>query len=531
MPRTIRSIVLLLAAIMIFPGSGAQAEFSPRLTDLLQHQGIQIELGATFDVMEPLSENSLAVINDWLSRIRVHLAGEEGVNRQITRARVTLDQQEIFGVTTQEQPAYTLSIFAPSGGAYLTGSGEKDPLSLLSGGSVPPPSLTVAAQAYQRWAPYLYPLLEEMVTSKEYKTSTSIKNSDSAQSYVNYIFKADEMNAAWPQIMDTLLPALKETMAQQPEWYEAAEKMLEQLVFSGECRFKRFLNKQGEDMGLQFTGNAGIGEDVRKVTLFGGYTPDKGGYISLALPAVKGRNNFKITLTGKLTQKSTQNTLTLEGTYTRTMDDKTHTASMEASLKNALKDGNETWSGKITLTNKQDGVTDTYTLTPALAFTDEGLQGEMAIQHKQGSKTRLKCAVAMVMQESDPIDPPLAIAAKDLRGMEESRARAVAAEELISLTRALMQLLTALPEESRILLTHELRTDDWMNGPVVPLSGKAGESSPQDETTVPEENQQTDAYSPWIVEEEYPMEKESPAEEGPWIVEEDPETDDGIPGV
>lgn len=501
-----RTLVLLMMLTLLFSCLPARAEFSPRYTALMEKEGIQIELGATFDTLSPVSDESLAILNDWLSRIRIQLIGVENAQRTLTQARVTMDGAETFGVTIQENDGYTLSAFSPSGSAYLTTAGEKDALSLISGGASVPLSLTAAADAYAQWAPILYPLLETLVTPKSSKTSTSIKYATASASFVNYTFKADEMNAAWPQILSTLLPVLESALIQQPEWYREAESLLSKLVFSGECRFKRFLDKKGGDMGLQFTGNAALGNDVRKVTLFGGYTPDKGGYISLSLPAVSGKNSLKISFAGKVYKADTYNTLTLEGSYSRTLDGQTHSATLDASLKNTIKKGNETWSGKITLTEKQKDKNDTWILTPELTFTEAGLQGNIALRKKEGETTALKCAVQLHMQQAEAIQPPAALAARDLRGMTEEKARAIAAAELIPLTGTFMQLLAQLPEESRVLLTHDLRTDSWMTAPSI--SPDEPESPAQE--SLPEETAPA-----------APIE-----EEGQWAVEEDPWADE-----
>lgn len=491
--------MFILALVMFLSCMPAQAEFSPRYAALMENESIQIELGATFGTLSPASDDSLAVINDWLSRIRIRLSASESLQRSLVKGEVTMDGEEVFSVSMQDQPGYTLTAFSPSGSIYLTADGEKDALTLISGGADIPLSPLAVWEVYEQWAPVLYPMLESMVTPKASKTSTSIKNASMSASYINYSFKADEMNAAWPQILSSLLPLMESALSQQPEWYREAEALLSKLVFSGDCRFKRFLDKKGGDMGLQFTGNAAIGDDVRKVTFFGGYTPDKGGYVSLALPAVKGKNNFKISFTGKLAQTDNQKTLSLEGTYSRTMGGKSHTASLTGSLKNILKKGDETWSGKFTLTDKQDGVTDTWTFTPALTFTDTGLQGDIAVRQKRGEDTLLKCAVMMHMQPAAPLNPPTSLTSKDLRGVEEARARAIAAQELIPLTRAFMDLIAALPEETRILLTHDLRTDSWMTAPSVSVDGAR---EPAEEEALP-------PAEPW-------------PEEGQWIVEDDP---------
>ena len=84
-----------------------------------------------------------------------------------------------------------------------------------------------------------------------------------------------------------------------------------------------------------------------------------------------------------------------------------------------------------------------------------------------------------------------AVSAKDLRGLDEGRARAALLTELSPLSGVVAQLALSLPEKDRTALLHDLRTDEWMNGPVVP---------------VPQENasQPADAgdENNWVVEED-----------------------------
>lgn len=83
---------------------------------------------------------------------------------------------------------------------------------------------------------------------------------------------------------------------------------------------------------------------------------------------------------------------------------------------------------------------------------------------------------------------PTLNSANDLRGMDEPAALQILNQELQPLSQSLAHLMAALPEESRTLLLHDLRTDAWMNAPTVGLDG----STPDLES---EEND-------WIVEEE-----------------------------
>lgn len=75
--------------------------------------------------------------------------------------------------------------------------------------------------------------------------------------------------------------------------------------------------------------------------------------------------------------------------------------------------------------------------------------------------------------------------------MTAEAARAVVMEQIVPLTGTVAGLTSALPENERTLLLHELRTDAWMNGPAVPAAV---------ETAIPQETQEP--AGSWVVEED-----------------------------
>ena len=475
--------------LMLLPASIARAEFSPRYAQLQQQNEVVLALTVQIDTLSPLSENSLALFNDFLNQSEIRLAAQ-GKHDAVS---IWQNGKALLEIIRIHQADYTLTGFSTSQSAYLTNPGGKDALALLTDTPYALPDFSALPQVYAALAAELYPFLAQTVSPKASQTTTSIKNANASASYVNYTLKADQMNQIWPNLLEMLLPLIRDALAEQSEWYQEAETLLRNLVFSGECRFKRFLDKSKGDMGLQFTGNAQKGDDIRKVTLFGGYTPGKGGYISLSLPAVKGNNNFKISFTGKLTSKENVNTLSFESTYLRTLGEESASFTLEGTLKNTIKNGDENWNGKITLNTKTNGVSAIWTITPALVFTDAGLQGEIALQKKDDNSTQLKGTIFLKTLADQPFPTPSQMAAQDLRPLSETSARAVVAQEMLPLSRMLYQMMAQLPEESRALLTHDLRTDAWMNGESVPVIPQ----SPKDLWILDEDDENC-----WIVEED-----------------------------
>ena len=277
MQRMANGMLSLFLAVMLFFCGSARAEFSPGLS-LMADQGVlQVEMGLQFSELDSFSDDALAALNGWLNRVRLRVSAMQSGSRELSSCAMLLDGSEMFSAIIQRETAETLTAFS-TGNAYITD--QADALSLLSGvEGIPDFSLIPAA--YFRLAPTLYALLGTVKEPKHSDENTSIKNAAASDAYDTYTLTEEEMNAVWPQIAKILLPEIQAVLANTPEQYLAVQTLLQGLRFTGQCRFKRFLDKGGADMGLQFTGNAGLGEDVRKVTLFGGFTPGRGGYLSL----------------------------------------------------------------------------------------------------------------------------------------------------------------------------------------------------------------------------------------------------------
>lgn len=479
-----RFFALLTAAVLWASSPGALAEFSPRYSRLAKEENVALEISGRLDSLSTLGKQSLEIVNGWLDGLALRVSAGKNAAADITR-----DGESLLSAYVERQPGYTLTAFQPSGSVYLTDPNRPDALKLITGEDVCLPDLTVLPTLYSGAAPGLYAALEKYSTPKTVKEATSIKNASAASSYVNYAFQDGKLNEAWPDVLEAILPYLKEAFREQPSWYSESEKLLSALEFSGECRFKRFLDKEGKDLGLQFTGRAERDGDKRKVTLFGGWTPDKGGYVSLTLTGIGSKNSLKASWGVKLTSKKNVSTLTAEGSLNRVMDGKTTAYTLNASMKNEAGEEAEHWTGKITWTSTEKKVKTTWTLTPDLTFGENGLAGDVTVQRKTGSKVTLKAKAHASLTAAGQESRPAAMSAKDLRGLTEERARLAVLTELAPLTGALAALTAELPEKERTLLLHELRTDEWMNGASVPVTDTAGQAGGSDSKWVVEEDE------------------------------------------
>ena len=487
MSRHTRLFALLIAAGLLLSSTGALAEFSPRYEQLAAGEGLTLTVSGQLESLKPLSVQSIEIVNGWLDGLEFSVT--DGKN---TCVRIVKNGESLLSASVNRQAGYTLTAFQPSGSVYLTDPTGPDALTLITGKELALPDFFALPTLYRAAAPSLYAALEKYVTPKTVKEATSIKNASAAASYVNYQFQDGKLNEAWPDALAAILPALKETLSDQPSLYAQAEELLRSLEFSGECRFKRFLDKEGNDLGLQFTGRAARDGDNRKVTLFGGYTPGKGGYISLTLAGVGSKNSLKFSMGVKLTSKKNVNTLTAEGSLDRVMDGKKTAYTLNASLKNEVGQESEHWTGKITATGTENKVKTTWTLTPDLMFDESGLEGNVTVQRKTGSAVSLKAKAHVRLTSAGEEGYPAALSAKDLRGLTQERARTAVLAELAPLTGAIASLTANLTEDERILLLHELRTDEWMNGSSVPVQAAEQQTTQEytDDSWVVEEDEQ-----------------------------------------
>lgn len=467
-----RRVLPLVAAFVMMFCACAQAAFSPTLDEWMgAPEGVELRATMSLKTYAPLGERSLSTLNAWLKDTELFVAYRALADGEDALMRLTMDGAPMIDVGLMRRPKHTITAFGRADGAYqayLTGEGRQDALSLLTGdarGGVSPDALIKAFLAAQ---PTLYTLLEGVVTPKTVKSSTSIKNSRASSQYIDYRLTADQMNATWAGIIDAMLPAFDKAMLAAPEALREARALLARLEFSGECRFKRMLDKAGEDVGLQFTGIAADGEDKRKVTVFGGYTEGEGMYVSLALPAVKGKNNFKLTVSFKLTQGKSINKLVTDITYNNVYDGRTTTASLSSTLNNKTTDG-EVITGKVTLTVTKDKVKTVYTLTPELTAQNGELTGVVAFTRKTAGDTDRAGEMMLTLSRAEtPVDLSAGIAQTlDFTSMSDEAAISSLATEKGLLLANLVRLIATLPEEQRTLLTHELRTDAWMNAPSV----------------------------------------------------------------
>ena len=353
-----------------------------------------------------------------------------------------------------ESPEGTL---VQPGGTLYTGS--KENLHALLG-----EELVDVSPFSQGWAlltalknalPKLPPLLSQY--EKVVKEGITIKNVGKATQKVEYALTAMEWNALWPRIADVLVQEIRLTLPHDP-LADQAETFLRGLVFEEKGTFKRFLDKSGKEMGWQMTGTLSLmGQDARKVTLYGGYAED-GLYISIKLPALRGKNDFTLALS----YTNEKGKIKLDGNYRRALNGQANTLALALSL-NTQKG----LSGKITVTQGETGQKNTvWTLTPKLLWADSALDGTMGVARKKGTR-ELSLLLNLSLSPGAAPNMPAFTETVALDTLDEDALTAARQELHNRLAQRLWPLVTSVPEENRMLVLHEMGRHLRVNGPTI----------------------------------------------------------------
>ena len=228
---------------------------------------------------------------------------------------------------------------------------------------------------------------------------------------------------------------------------------LDGLEAASDLTLKRLENADGDAVAWQLTGQVSSnGKDRRKLTLYGGVS-GMNVYVSIKLPARSGKNRFELII--DLKDRNGKKESTLEGSITckRVLDGISYTITDTVKLKNDLT-GGEHLTGSIQRSLTEDSIKTVWTVKPDLTGDGNALSGSLTVTKKH-AQTQVWQAIADIAlkpgisTETETADDPVAFST-----------------QLLSYLSACREALS--PDQQR-LFDHMLRTDAWMNGPVVPV--------------------------------------------------------------
>lgn len=435
--------ILSLILILLLLPLGAAHSLSP-----LDGQGVRMDITGEISKWNAFKGVTLETFQQWAANSRISL--ETGGDISLA----TLYYLEKPFLQYWEGPEGTL---IQPGATLYTGSQQS--LRQLLGEELI--DLGMADQgaallkAVKNTLPLLPPLLQPY--EKVVKGGTTIKNVGKSTQKAGYALTAGEWNALWPRISDILVQEIYRELPNDP-LAQQAEAFLKQLRFEDKGTFKRFQDKNGQDIGWQLTGTLSLaGQDARKVTLYGGYA-ENGLYISVKLPAIKGKNDFTLAIS-YLNEKGK---ITLDGNYRRALSGQAQTLELALSLNTS-----KGVSGKIKLTQGETGQKNTvWTLSPKLLSENGGLKGTMGLSRKKGTRE-----LGLLLNVSiNPASPPAMPAFTDRADLDTMDAEALAAAKQRLNERlgdSLWPILLCVPEENRMLVLHEMGRHLRVNGPSV----------------------------------------------------------------
>lgn len=247
-----------------------------------------------------LVPESLFAMQEWLAALSLKLyAGED-------RSTFTLldGQREVFTADSRQAGReHSLLLEVPGALApteYL-GTVDAQPLQTLFGAPVLP-DFTGVPEALARLMDALMEGLAPFEASQA--TRTTIPKVGRAASRLHYVLSADEANAWWQAALPGLLAIVREGTSGLPgAWREAAEQGLKTLRFTGKLTLRRLLDEAQEDLGLQVTAGIEVLGEAWKLELTAGYRAETGLYISLKLPAARGRDRWEALISLALSHK------------------------------------------------------------------------------------------------------------------------------------------------------------------------------------------------------------------------------------
>jgi len=234
---------------------------------------------------------------------------------------------------------------------------------------------------------------------KETGQSVDLQEAGTARRLLTYALTGEEWAAVWPQVMEILCAVTPEAQA------------LAELEITGKGTFKRYFDRDGQEMGAYFyAASAKLNGVTRELRLEYGAAPQKGLYIAFRCPAARGSSNIRLSLHAK----NREGAYTVKGELRRTESGLTEVWSAEGRTDGAL---------HLSVSRTADGKTVSRGLT--LTRTEEGASYAL----ENGRQTWLAGRAAWQAAELPDAELPAPIG-------EIARVGETLAERLLALLRA-----------------------------------------------------------------------------------------------
>ncbi len=482
------ALLLLLPLALAEPIYGQEAPVYQALLDQFAVGGAYaVNLQAEVKTWPDLSEQSLLTLQDWLKNAQLSLSAHPNAGQ----SALTLTQKDtsVLSLFTEQGDINRLSVSGADGATTVYVSEIALPWQTLLGVNPILPRFSLALDALKRFAVKALPVL--VPYEKPVKTTITIKNVGKGTSQLVYTLKKAEAQEAWASAKPELLPLMEQFAdALLPSHAEEFKAALTQLDMNGALTLKRFLDAEGRDLGLQLTGTILLNEQSRKLTLFYGLS-DTGLYLSLKLPATRGRDTLELQVslatktdrvTGdwRLKQVTGKNTATLTG---------------DLDLKTARGPSGRGVTGEVSALYKTTGEVKTslsYTLIPDLVFVGSKVDGTLVLSRRDGKTLTHDLLLRLSGDQSGSLQAPAAMAEIHLDGAAQAEIDLAALQLKTRLVSQIKSFLLALPQETRLLVLHDLGREQRTEGESVDIPQNDNLSfTVTEETTTPPTKEDT----------------------------------------
>lgn len=433
--RQMKRLTLLLFVVVCVQCGMGFAEETPLFLRVSGH----------LTAADGLTDRGLDSVNQVLGRMSLRLSAfDDG-----EKVSLFIDDRDMWQVETWVDGDGNHALFSGTTD-YVTGDGRENALAYLAGAQSPAFPLQMAKPASPENAFYDGLGVRPAVR----KQTVAVENAGACPGYDLYTLSGEEWQAGWRSLTENLAPLFLEG--------DEGLELLGQAVFTGNVQVSRLKDAKGADMGIRVSGQGQAGENI---SLLLGDTPGKGGSLKVSLRPRAGKDAVNLQVQWKETVRDGKETGRFSWKYTFTRQGETKNRTAESSWTVTTENDACLVDARMEL-KPEDGTA--WTVETKGTKTQNGFQGQVTVTGNKKKTTLVKALLQVTAGHAGERQMPIPAKTVLLQDKSETEIRLALWEEELVLMRALKYLLGGLEDESRWLLTHELRPAQWHEDPSVP---------------------------------------------------------------
>lgn len=454
-----RWLVILLVLVLGCQTAGAQ--FSPGLSALgdawQQGDVIGLEMSLSLNSLNAASPTSLSSLRSWLEGLSLKLnLAATGWDAALSRGNSSL-----FHMAEREVGQRSLLSLPEQGLAWWVDAGEPA-AQLLADSSWTAWLGASPGQAMDSlWGSLddIWPLLGK--APKATRAVSNIRYVGRSTQRVVYSLPAEAWQNLWPSLQPLLAEPL--SLALPDAELTALQPLLSSLRFEGRGRLTRYLDAQGQDLGLQFAGKlAADGLASRQVTILAAYKAGQGLQFRLKAPALKGNDHLNALLGYALSEGKEGRLLEADLDCSWRQGEERGSWKGNLALKSLVEGPEEQLTGSLWLEagpSSQDRQKRRITLSPSLRFDQAGGQGEVSIWQERGRNKPWALSLGLSVAPAQPLP---ALVPQEAVAMASPQALGQAQQALTGALRpVILDLFRHTNPADRQMLLHDL-SGQWL---------------------------------------------------------------------